>query len=240
MDPNESGTTTDLRLEEVFWGLLVDIHDLDENGDPSALPVYRDFVIGDTFLSTDPRFDLEVHPVTQEASLIIQREKDDTNVAQTFNDLLIQASSNLPVISEKNDDGTSVRFDNFASQMGPMLEVMCGPHPRDPLSLPDDAFIPYVCGLTANVFSQFDLGDGRAVLTDVNDPLLALTTVPGNSGFVDSVGFFDPTGLATMTLNIPPVPALSGFSCWMIGVSWNPLYASNIKSIVGPQAISIP
>jgi ASPIC and UnbV/FG-GAP-like repeat len=108
------------------------------------------------------------------------------------------------------------------------------------LTLPDDAFIPYACGLTTNVYSQFDLGDGRAILTDVNDPLLALTTIPGNSGFVNSVGFFDATGTASMTLNIPPVPALSGFSCWMIGVTWHPSFVSNIKSIVGPQRIVIP
>jgi enediyne biosynthesis protein E4 len=108
------------------------------------------------------------------------------------------------------------------------------------LTLPDDAFIPYVCGLSANVFSQFDLPDGRAVLVDINDPLLALTTIPGNSGFVNSVGAFSPQGIASMTLNIPPIPALSGFTSWMIGVSWNPAYPSNIKSIVGPQKITIP
>ncbi|MEZ6196939.1 MAG: CRTAC1 family protein [Planctomycetota bacterium] len=108
------------------------------------------------------------------------------------------------------------------------------------LHLPADAYIPYVCGLTTNVFTEYPLGDGRSVLTNVTDPLLALTTIPGNSGFVDSVGFFDATGLASMTLNIPPVPGLSGFHCWMIGVSWHPLYVSNIKSIVGPQRIQIP
>lgn len=108
------------------------------------------------------------------------------------------------------------------------------------LSLPDDAFIPYICGLTSSVLGQVDVGGGRYVLTDLADPLLALTTVPGNSGLVDAVGFFDPMGVASMTLNVPPVPQLSGFSAWLIGVSWNPLYPSNIKSIVGPQLITIP
>ena len=86
----------------------------------------------------------------------------------------------------------------------------------------------------------FELGDGRSLLVNVNDPLLILTATPGNNDFQDSSGFFDAGGRAVMTLNIPNIPALSGFAPYLFGVSWHPLYVSNLKSIVGPQRIEIP
>ncbi|MEZ6196941.1 MAG: CRTAC1 family protein [Planctomycetota bacterium] len=107
------------------------------------------------------------------------------------------------------------------------------------ITLPDDALIPYVHGITANVFTQYDFPDGRSILTDVNDPLLVLSTIPGNSAYANSLGFYDALGKATMTLNLPPIPSLTGVSAWFIGASWHPSYGSNVKSIVGPQAFTI-
>ena len=105
VDPNESGTTTDLRLKEVFWGLLVDVHDLDENGDPSPLPIYRDFVIRENLFPDGANFELLTNPVTQETRLIIQRDRETD--PESFNSLVREASEPLSPITPRNDNGTS-------------------------------------------------------------------------------------------------------------------------------------
>ncbi|MEZ6197944.1 MAG: CRTAC1 family protein [Planctomycetota bacterium] len=107
------------------------------------------------------------------------------------------------------------------------------------LDLPADAFIPYACGITLDVFSEYMIGDGRSVLVNVNDPLLVYTSTPGNSDFVDSNSFFDATGHAAMTLHLPNLPILTGLRAFVVGASWHPSYTSSIKSIVGPQPFVI-
>ncbi len=105
VDPNESGQTTDLRLIESFWGSLVDIYDLDSDGNVSPLPVYRDFVIRENLFPDGANYDLETNPVTQQTRLIVRRSRaDDT---EAFNSLVRSASEPLSPITPRNDNGTS-------------------------------------------------------------------------------------------------------------------------------------
>ncbi|MFT7540990.1 MAG: hypothetical protein ACI9K5_001956, partial [Gammaproteobacteria bacterium] len=99
-----------LSIEEITWGRLVDVYALDDvmTGDVEASPRFRDFVIDESVVTNTVDFVLETNPATQRTSLVIQREYDDAISTPSFSDLLIQASSNLPIFSEKADDGTSV------------------------------------------------------------------------------------------------------------------------------------
>lgn len=107
-DTHQNGRAARMRVHSMSWGRLVDVYDVDADGNPNKAPIYEDFVVGDSFLSTDPRFDLDIHPITQEARLIIQRTEDAPDTGNgTFDSILRQVSSNLPPIVPKHDNGTS-------------------------------------------------------------------------------------------------------------------------------------
>jgi len=108
VDPNESGVGQDLRLLDVFWGRLVDVFDVDEEGNTRARPIFSDFVIDQNVPSNGQEYTLETNPITQGQRLIIHRPYSATEIGgSSFIALLRNAESGLPVVLAKNDDGSS-------------------------------------------------------------------------------------------------------------------------------------
>jgi len=107
VDPNQGGTASRLRIEEMFWGRQVDVHDVDANGEANVLPLFRDFVVNENIQSDGTSYVLSTNPITQKTRLIIQRTKGAPDTGGgTFDELLRTAASNLPPITPKNDDGS--------------------------------------------------------------------------------------------------------------------------------------
>src|SRR5262245_53775425 len=48
LDPNGGGQASRMRLPEVVWGRLVDVHQLEASGGVDPVPVFRDMVINET------------------------------------------------------------------------------------------------------------------------------------------------------------------------------------------------
>lgn len=102
VDPNRGGSTTRLRLAEMFWGRLVDVHDVDANGLVNPEPAFRDFVISENVQSDGGSYLLDTNPITQRTQLVILRRRGfpDTGTG-TFDSLLRQAARGLaPVLSK--------------------------------------------------------------------------------------------------------------------------------------------
>jgi len=104
VDPNEGGTASRIRIAEMFWGRLVDIHDVDATGKMNIFPIFRDFVINENTQTDGANYVLSTNAITQKTRLIIQRNKETD--PEDFDTLLRLAVSNLPPIVAKNDDGT--------------------------------------------------------------------------------------------------------------------------------------
>jgi hypothetical protein len=105
VDPHLGGTTTELRLVETFWGLLVDVYDLDGNGEVGSQPVYRDFVIRENLFPDGTNFRLVTNPVTQKTRLVIMRSRESDRAG--FDALVTEASEPLSPIAPRNDNGSS-------------------------------------------------------------------------------------------------------------------------------------
>lgn len=102
-DKNEGGEAGSLKIADMSWGRIVDIHDIDElTGKTDPQPVFRDFVINETIQTDGQNYVLETNPVTQKTRLIVLREKKD-DVTDEFTDLVKLAEQDLAPIQEKSD-----------------------------------------------------------------------------------------------------------------------------------------
>ena len=76
VDPNDGGEASRIRIAEVFWGRLVDVHDIDAaTGEVDPVPSFRDWVINENVITDNTNYVLETNPITQLTRLIVQREK---------------------------------------------------------------------------------------------------------------------------------------------------------------------
>ena len=162
VDDNESGKTRRLRLVEVTWGRLVNVHALDAplsmGGETLAVPEFRNFLIGQQIQTDVVDYRLESNPVTHQARLVILRERDDPE----FRTLLDQAAGATQSVEPKHDDGTSI-----------------GPFP----------FIPRNCTLSLR-FNDV-LSDGVVESANLAENVKVLTDYPPSIPF-QSRNVFDP------------------------------------------------
>ena len=107
VDENQSGGGSRLHLAEVRWGRLVDVHEIDANGERVAQPVFTDFVIEPTTPASGASYQIDRNPVTQRERLTIQARKTGVTDTSAFDDLLTAASNVLPVVDPKSDTGVS-------------------------------------------------------------------------------------------------------------------------------------
>lgn len=111
VDENQSGSAADFHIEELRWGRLVDVYDVDGLGVRDLEPTFSDYVI-DPSLETNPNlgYVLDRNPATQRERLTITNpfgaDPDDPSSGDLFLTRLEQASQ-LPLILPKDDDGSS-------------------------------------------------------------------------------------------------------------------------------------
>ena len=107
-DLNEGGKAGSLRIVDVSWGRLVDVHDiLATTADGDALetdpiPTFRDIVINETIQSDGQDYRLETNPVSQKTRLVILREKVDDETDE-FAPLFSLAVADLAPVQAMSD-----------------------------------------------------------------------------------------------------------------------------------------
>ncbi|MAB79891.1 MAG: hypothetical protein CMJ89_11110 [Planctomycetes bacterium] len=107
VDPHMGGRGESLRLVDMLWGRLVDVHDVDVDGTPNQQPLIRDLVINQNVV-TDGEYTLETNPITRRTRLVIHEPHDPSLPNDgAFLSLLRDATANLAPILPKNDDGSS-------------------------------------------------------------------------------------------------------------------------------------
>ena len=107
VDPNRGGFGDELRLFDITWGRLVDVHDIREDGSPDPQPTLRDFVIDQNIVSGGP-YTLETNPLTQQTRLIVHERHDpEVEGGGAFIQRVREAASGLPPVVPKNGDGSS-------------------------------------------------------------------------------------------------------------------------------------
>ena len=158
VDQNQGGNASRLGIAEMFWGRLVDIHDVDANGEVDPVPVFRNFVINENQPTNVGQAELDINPITQSARLIVKRtdgEPEPFVGAGTFEDVVRAVSQGMPPISPKHDDGSSpepfsflarnstlvIRFDDLLddsalaqANLAQNIEVLTGYAPEVPFA----------------------------------------------------------------------------------------------------------
>jgi len=118
IDENQSGGATNFQIAEIFWGRLVDVHQLEDDYDPLVPaddqavdpdPVFVDWVANENTLTNNVNYILDQNAVTGEVRLIILANRDSEDVAEVarFRQLLDNTQLNFPFVLPKNDDGSS-------------------------------------------------------------------------------------------------------------------------------------
>ena len=100
LDPHAGGRAHEVRLAQVSWGRLVDVHALGPGGQVLPAPVFRNFVIEETVQSDGVDYRLDHNAATQRERLVILRER-----GPGFFQLLGQASDELPEVPVKGPAG---------------------------------------------------------------------------------------------------------------------------------------
>lgn len=73
VDPQSGGAAPSMRIQEMYWGRMVDIYDLTEATSTSTL-IYPSFVVGQDVLANDD-IDIVTDPITQVTRLTIRHRK---------------------------------------------------------------------------------------------------------------------------------------------------------------------
>jgi len=105
------------------------------------------------------------------------------------------------------------------------------------MSIPGDEGLPYM--LLLSFSDQVGVALGNQTLPIDFDALTAATLDPLNPFFVGSIGTVDGSGNASATLNVPPMPILSGLTVYAGGLTSDPANFPQARTVL-QEAISIP
>lgn len=124
VDRHQLGEASRLKLLETFWGRLVDVHDVDAQGTPSATPLFRDFVVREELQSDGSDYLLETNPLTQATRLVVLRTLGAPDAGfGTFEDLLREATEAMAPVFPKHDDGSSTEPFSFVARNAVLVLV---------------------------------------------------------------------------------------------------------------------
>ncbi|NOT32084.1 MAG: hypothetical protein HOP15_16680 [Planctomycetes bacterium] len=101
VDVNGSGGSSNVRLAEVRWGRLVDVHEVDGSGKRIEDHVFRDMVIEPFVVTDNTSYVLDRNSVTQRERLTILARKTGVLDTSGFDQLLAAARDALPLVTEK-------------------------------------------------------------------------------------------------------------------------------------------
>ena len=154
-DEHAGGGRARLRLVEILWGRLVNVHGIDASGATTSEPVMRDLVVNESLIDDQEDVAVETNPITQEARLILQRVPGAPDAGDgTFETLLRSTMTSLFGVAPKNEDGAGgtpysyvarnaalvLRFDDLlddsetsAREMVERVRILTGYPPEVPL-----------------------------------------------------------------------------------------------------------
>lgn len=133
---------------------------------------------------------------------------------------------------------TNVAANNIYELLEPTL-TSAGPAPVGgsttiTASIPGDEGLPYLMVLSLSNTVGTSLGP-NAVLPIDFDSLAALTIDPANPILVGSNGSLDAQGDASATVNIPPLPFLSGFTIYAAALTIDAPLFSFARTVIAPE-----
>lgn len=216
VDENQGGGASRIHIQEMFWGRLVDVHDIDANGDAVVQPRFRNLAINENIQTDGVNYVLDTNPVTQQTRLVIQRQKGAADTGSgSFDSLLRAATSGMPPIAPLSDTATNgtpsfiarngclvMRFDDLmddsAEAVANLLEtvrVLTDYPPTIPFSA-RIIFDPNYGGVASGAFHSTRL----LVDTTVSEAEAAGSSVPLT---INSLGL--PVSLSTSTTRAPNV-----------------------------------
>jgi len=102
VDFHQNGRAERMLLQEVTWGRLVDVHDVDATGVTSPQPIFRDLVVRETILSDATNYRLERNAVTGQTRLVVRRTRGEPDDGTgSFETLLREAREPLPAVQTR-------------------------------------------------------------------------------------------------------------------------------------------
>lgn len=104
---HQGGEATRLHVKSLFWGRLVNVHDLESDGSVDLDPVFRDFLVAPDLISNGVDYTIDTNPFTSETRLVIQREQGQPDTGNgTFEDLLDDLTRDLGPIHPMGLNGS--------------------------------------------------------------------------------------------------------------------------------------
>jgi hypothetical protein len=109
-DEHQGGQASRLRLVEMGWGRLVDVHGLLADGSVDPVPVQSDVLIGENVLGDGRESELQIDPITHEARIVIGYVYEPPTIPgeqSDFERVLRRITAGLPPVLPKAPDGSS-------------------------------------------------------------------------------------------------------------------------------------
>ena len=106
--------------------------------------------------------------------------------------------------------------------------------------VPTDSGLAYWAPFALAQPAPYALGGGHFLPVPFSDPLLQLSLQVNVSGITGTQGTLDPQAQTTATLQIPPMPALSGFSLTSFIATHDPNLPLLLKTVSRPFTFTIP
>lgn len=109
-DPHQGGDASRLRLVEMGWGRLVDVHDVLEDGGVDPVPTLREVIVGENVLGDGSESELQIDPITHDARLVIHHVYHPPSAPDEEGDfarVLRDVTADLPPVLPKAEDGSS-------------------------------------------------------------------------------------------------------------------------------------
>lgn len=149
------------------------------------------------------------------------------------------------VTDNPNNSATECALDDFAIEGFPAsldlsTTAIGGPGGtiQFALAAPATPGIAYGLGISESALLGIPLPDGRRIGVDATPLLYAVPALP--EVFVDFAGVLDGSGLAAPRIDLPAVPALSGFAFQMAGVSFTSAIPFTAFDLTGTRRVQIP
>lgn len=102
-EPAYAPDASRLGLAGLYWGRLVDLHDLEADGSTAVEPRFTDLVVRQELGTNGADYRLEVDALTQEERLVVLRDAEDPAQRADFEALVLEAATDLPLVDPKDD-----------------------------------------------------------------------------------------------------------------------------------------
>jgi hypothetical protein len=107
-------------------------------------------------------------------------------------------------------------------------------------SVVNDSDLAYAAPFCLAAPQTLALGGGHFLPISLTDPLVLHCLTPGAPGVTGTLGVLSPQGTATATINIPPIPTLSGMKLMSCIVTLDPNLPGPLKTVSPAFLFQLP